>query len=172
MKKWQILKKSLYLSLFLNRSKRCYTIIASSEGGVEIESVKNQIIKEVGLGNVEESVAREVAKEMGLEGKAADDLVEFLQKLSKLTIEKEAELAEINPLAIVEDGSLLALDGKVMTDDNSNFRHEELMKYQEISELEERAEKSGFSLSRIRWRYCSSWKRCRISNVYTRYAIR
>ena len=140
------IKKELYLSLFLNRSKRCYTIIASSEGGVEIESVKNQIIKEVGLGNVEESVAREVATEMGLEGKAADDLVEFLQKLSKLTIEKEAELAEINPLAIVEDGSLLALDGKVMTDDNSNFRHEELMKYQEISKLEERAEKSGFSL--------------------------
>ena len=140
------IKKELYLSLFLNRSKRCYTIIASAEGGVEIESVKNQIIKEVGLGNVEESVAREVATEMGLEGKAADDLVEFLQKLSKLTIEKEAELAEINPLAIVEDGSLLALDGKVMTDDNSNFRHEELMKYQEISELEERAEKSGFSL--------------------------
>ncbi|KAF6241929.1 succinyl-CoA synthetase subunit beta, partial [Nitrosopumilus sp. b1] len=136
----------LYLSLFLNRSKRCYTIIASAEGGVEIESVKNQIIKEVGLGNVEENVAREVAKEMGLEGKAADDLVEILQKLSKLTIEKEAELAEINPLAIIEDGSLLALDGKVMTDDNSNFRHEELMKYQEISELEERAEKSGFSL--------------------------
>ena len=140
------IKKELYLSLFLNRSKRCYTIIASAEGGVEIESVKNQIIKEVGLGNVEESVAREVATEMGLEGKTADDLVEFLQKLSKLTIEKEAELAEINPLAIVEDGSLLALDGKVMTDDNSNFRHEELMKYQEISELEERAEKSGFSL--------------------------
>ena len=140
------IKKELYLSLFLNRSKRCYTIIASAEGGVEIESVKNQIIKEVGLGKVEESVAREVAKEMGLEGKAADDLVEILQKLSKLTIEKEAELAEINPLAIIEDGSLLALDGKVMTDDNSNFRHEELMKYQEISELEERAEKSGFSL--------------------------
>ncbi len=140
------IKKELYLSLFLNRSKRCYTIIASSEGGVEIESVKNQIIKEVGLGDIEESVAREVAKEMGLEDKASDDLVDMLQKLSKLTIEKEAELAEINPLAIIEDGSLLALDGKVMTDDNSNFRHEELLKYQEISELEKRAAKSGFSL--------------------------
>lgn len=140
------IKKELYLSLFLNRSKRCYTIIASSEGGVEIESVKNQIIKEVGLGDVSKDVAREVASEMELEGKAADDLVEILQKLSKLTIEKEAELAEINPLAIIQDGSLLALDGKVMTDDNSNFRHEELAKYQEISELEKRAEKSGFSL--------------------------
>lgn len=140
------IKKELYLSLFLNRSKRCYTIIASAEGGVEIESVKNQIIREVGLGHVDESIAKEVAKEIGLEGKSAEDLVEILQKLSKLTIEKEAELAEINPLAMLEDGSLMALDGKIITDDNSNFRHGELQKYQEMSEIEKRAEKSGFSL--------------------------
>ena len=140
------IKKELYLSLFLNRSKRCYTIIASAEGGVEIESVKNQIIKEIGLGDVSDSVAIEVAKELGLEGKGADDLVDFLQKLSKLTIEKEAELVEINPLAIIEDGSLIALDGKLMTDDNANFRHDELHKYEEKSKLEEKAEKSGFSL--------------------------
>ena len=140
------IKKELYLSLFLNRSKRCYTIIASSDGGVEIESVKNQIIKEVGLGNVTEEIAREVAKEMGLEGKTQDGFVDILKKLSKLTVEKEAELAEINPLAIMQDGSIIALDGKFVTDDNSNFRHEELQKYQEISEIEERAEKSGFSL--------------------------
>ena len=56
------IKKELYLSIFLNRSKRCYTIIASAEGGVEIESVKNQIIKEVGLGEVSDELAREVAK--------------------------------------------------------------------------------------------------------------
>jgi succinyl-CoA synthetase beta subunit len=140
------IKKELYLSLFLNRSKRCYTVIASAEGGVEIESVKNQIIREVGLGNVDEDVAREVAKKMGLEGKTAEDFGEILQKLSELTVEKEAELAEINPLAILEDGSLMALDGKIITDDNSNFRHEELQKYQELSEIEKRAEKSGFSL--------------------------
>jgi len=140
------IKKELYLSLFLNRSKRCYTIIASAEGGIEIESVKNQIIREIGMGDVSDEVAKDVAKEMGLEGKTADDLVDFMKRLSKLTQEKEAELAEINPVAVLEDGSLLALDGKIMTDDNSNFRHEELAKYQEMSELEEKAEKSGFSL--------------------------
>jgi len=140
------IKKELYLSLFLNRSKRCYTIIASAEGGVEIESVKNQIIKEVGLGDVNEETARQVAQEMNLQGKTADDFVEILQKLSKLTIEKEAELAEINPLAMLQDDSLMALDGKVITDDNANFRHPELQKYQERTEIEERAEKSGFSL--------------------------
>lgn len=140
------IKKELYLSLFLNRSKRCYTIIASPEGGVEIESVKNQIIREVGLGEVSEQVAREVAKEMKLEGKTADEFVDILKKLAKLTVEKEAELAEINPLAIMQDGSLIALDGKFVTDDNSNFRHDELQKYQEKTEIEERAEKSGFSI--------------------------
>lgn len=138
--------KELYLSIFLNRSKRCYTIIASSEGGVEIESVKNQIIREVGLGDISPDLAAEVAGEMGLDGTAADHLVEILTNLSKMTIEKEAELVEINPLAILRDGSLLALDGKVMTDDNANFRHGEMMQYMERSDLEERAEKSGFSL--------------------------
>jgi succinyl-CoA synthetase beta subunit len=140
------IKKELYLSIFLNRSKRCYTIIASPDGGVEIESVKNQIIKEIGMGDVSDDIAREVAKEMDLDGKTADDFVDTLKKLSKLTIAKEAELIEINPLAIMQDGSLMALDGKFVTDDNSNFRHPEMDKYQEKSEIEEKAEKSGFSL--------------------------
>lgn len=139
-------QKEIYLSLFLNRGKRCYTVIASGEGGVEIESVKNQIIREVGLGDVEPQVAEEVAKKIGLKDNSITDFVDILQKLSRLTIEKEAELAEINPVAILKDGSLLALDGKIITDDNSSFRHEELRKFQERSELEETAERSGFSL--------------------------
>ena len=139
-------KKELYLSLFLNRSKRCYTVIASSEGGVEIESVKNQAIREVGMGDVSDEVALEVAAQIGLEGDTAAGFADTLTKLSRLTIEKEAELAEINPLAIMSDGSVVALDGKFVTDDNSNFRHPETAKYQEKSEIEERAEKSGFSL--------------------------
>ncbi len=140
------IKKELYLSVFLNRGKRCYTIISSSDGGVEIESVKNQVIREIGLGEIDKQVAEDVAKEIGLEGNSVSDFVDFLQKLSKITIEKEVELAEINPVAVLSDGSLLALDGKVITDDNSTFRHPELLKYQEQTELEERAEKSGFSL--------------------------
>ncbi len=139
-------KKELYLSMFLNRSKRCYTVIASSEGGVEIESVKNQVIREVGLGHVDKNTAEEVAKSIGLKDNSIEEFVNLVQKLSKLTIEKEAELAEINPVAILNDGTLLALDGKVIIDDNAMFRHDELRKFQEVSELEERAEKSGFSL--------------------------
>ncbi len=140
------IKKELYLSIFLNRSKRCYTVIASAEGGVEIESIKTQIIKEVGMGDVSDEIACDVAKEMGLDGKTSEGFIDTLKKLSKLTIEKEAELVEINPLAIMQDDSIIALDGKFVTDDSSNFRHAELQKYQEKSEIEERAEKSGFSL--------------------------
>jgi succinyl-CoA synthetase beta subunit len=140
------IKKELYLSLFLNRSKRCYTVISSSEGGVEIESVKNQTIHEVGLGSVDTKVAEEIGKEMKLKDKALTQFVDILQKLSKVTVEKEAELAEINPLAVLKDDSLVALDGKMIIDDNSMFRHDELRKFQEVTELEERAEKSGFSL--------------------------
>jgi len=139
-------KKELYLSLFLNRSKRCYTVIASSEGGVEIESVKNQIIREVGLGQVDKNTAEEIANAIGLKNNSIEEFVNLVQKLSKLIVEKEAELAEINPVAILNDGTLLALDGKVIIDDNAMFRHDELRKFQEISELEERAEKNGFSL--------------------------
>ena len=130
------IEKELYLSLFLNRSKRCYTIIASSEGGVEIESVKTQTIKEIGLGDVDDKTAKEVANEIGLNDNQESEFIDMLKRLSKLTVEKEAELAEINPLAILKDGTLMALDGKIMTDDNSNFRHEELLKYQEKSDLE------------------------------------
>jgi len=139
-------KKELYLSLFLNRGKRCYTIIASAEGGVEIESVKNQVIREAGLGDVEKSVAEEVAKAIGLKDNTVNEFVDLVQRLSKLTVEIEAELAEINPVAILNDGSILALDGKIITDDNAGFRHQELAKFQERTELEEKAEKSGFTL--------------------------
>ena len=83
---------------------------------------------------------------MGLKDKPLSQFIDIVQKLAKITVEKEAELAEINPLAILGDDSVVALDGKVIIDDNAMFRHDELRKFQEISELEERAEKSGFSL--------------------------
>jgi len=139
-------ERELYLSVFLNRSKRCYTVIASAEGGVEIESVKNQTVREVGLGQIGQETAREVASEMGLDGERAEQLSEILQKLGRLAAEKEAELVEINPLGAPKGGPLVALDGKLVTDDNASFRHPELEKYREVSEVEERAEKAGFSL--------------------------
>jgi succinyl-CoA synthetase beta subunit len=90
--------------------------------------------------------AEDVAHKLGLKSSIIVSFVDLTMKLSRIMEEKEAELAEINPVAILEDGSLIALDAKVIIDDNAIFRHPELKKYENTSELEEQAEKSGFSL--------------------------
>jgi succinyl-CoA synthetase beta subunit len=138
--------KELYLSLFLNRSKRCYSLIASAEGGIEIENVDNKVIIDIPLHGLTMQTAEDVAHKLGLMSSMIVTFVDFTMKLSRLMEEKEAELAEINPVAILGDGSLMALDAKVIIDDNATFRHPELKKYENSSELEEQAERSGFSL--------------------------
>jgi succinyl-CoA synthetase beta subunit len=138
--------KELYLSLFLNRSKRGYSLIASAEGGIEIENVDNKVIIDIPLNGLTMQTAEDVAHKLGLIGSMIVSFIDFITKLSRLMEEKEAELAEINPVAILGDGSLMALDAKVIIDDNAMFRHPELKKYENTSELEAQAQKSGFSL--------------------------
>jgi succinyl-CoA synthetase beta subunit len=138
--------KELYLSLFLNRSKRGYSLIASAEGGIEIENVDNKVIIDIPLNGLTMQTAEDVAHKLGLIGSMIVSFIDFITKLSRLMEEKEAELAEINPVAILGDGSLMALDAKVIIDDNAMFRHPELKRYENTSELEAQAQKSGFSL--------------------------
>jgi succinyl-CoA synthetase beta subunit len=140
------IKKELYLSLFLNRSKRCYSLIASSEGGIDIENAAGKLMVDVPIDGLGPHEAEEVATKLGLTGETVVSFVDFTTKLSRLVNEKEAELAEINPVAVLHDCSLLALDSKVIIDDNAMFRHPELKKYEYVSELEKQAEVSGFSL--------------------------
>jgi succinyl-CoA synthetase beta subunit len=140
------LKNELYLSLFLNRSKRTYSLIASSEGGMEIENVENKIIIDIPINGLSLQNAEDVARKIGLTGNTLIAFTDFTMKLSNLVNEKEAELAEINPVGILYDGSIVALDAKVIIDDNAMFRHPELKKYEQISELQAQAEQSGFSL--------------------------
>ncbi|MDQ5842508.1 MAG: acetate--CoA ligase family protein, partial [Thermoproteota archaeon] len=140
------IKKELYLSLFLNRSKRGYSLISSAEGGVDIENSGSKVVIDVPINGLGPDEAEETATKLGLTGRTIVSFVDFTTKLSKLVNEKEAELAEINPVAILRDDSLMALDAKVIIDDNAMFRHPELKKYEHISELESQAEVSGFSL--------------------------
>ena len=140
------IRKELYLSLFLNRTKRCYSLISSAEGGVDIESAANRVVVDVPIDGLSPQTAEDTAAKLGLSGKTIVSFVDFTTKLSRLVSEKEAELAEINPVAILGDDSLLALDSKVIIDDNAMFRHPDLKKYEHISELEKQAEISDFSL--------------------------
>ena len=140
------IKSELYLSIFLNRSKRSYSIIASSEGGVEIESTQNKVVLDVDSDELSRSTAEDIGKRLGLQGTRLVSFVDFLSKLWTMAMQKEAELAEVNPIAVLSDDSMLALDAKVIIDDNALFRHPELQKYESMSELEKLAHASGFSL--------------------------
>ncbi len=139
------ISKEFYLSVFLNRSKRCFSLIASSEGGIDIESVENKLIIDIPNEGISEELAISVAGKLGLSDDHKKSFVDLLLKLSKMYNTEEAELAEINPLVILNDCSFVALDSKVIIDDNALFRHSELKKYETISELEEQAKEHGFS---------------------------
>jgi succinyl-CoA synthetase beta subunit len=139
------IEQELYISIFLNRGKRCYSLICSAQGGIEIEGVENKFILDLPNSGLTQSLAREAASKLNLQGQTAESFENFAMNLSRLVFEKEAELAEINPAVVLEDGSLMALDAKVIIDDNALFRHPELSKYQHMSESELQARKSGFS---------------------------
>lgn len=139
------IKKEFYLSFFLNRSKRCYSLIASSQGGVEIESVDNKVIVDIPNEGVSSNLVSEVVNNLELSENEKKGFNDFIKKLSKLIQEKETELAEINPLALLGNGTFVALDAKVILDDNALFRHEDLMKYEKLSPLESQAKRNGFS---------------------------
>jgi succinyl-CoA synthetase beta subunit len=119
--------RELYLSITLDRSARLPVLIASADGGVEIESVDDASIDRTlvdpfpGLAAYER---RKVAKALGVSGATAGALDRLLTALWQLFQQEDAELVEINPLAIVGDG-LVALDAKVIIEDDAAFRHPE-----------------------------------------------
>jgi len=117
--------RELYLSITLDRSKRRPIVIASAQGGVEIESVDDaQIDRQSihpfpGLTVYEQRRAAEV---LGLSGSLAKSLGSVLSALWNAFVGEDAELVEVNPLAVVVDG-LVALDAKVIIEDDAAFRH-------------------------------------------------
>ncbi len=125
--------RELYLGMAVDRALKCPVLMASTEGGVEIETVAathpEKIHREpidVGLG-LADFQARNVCKALGLTGDSAKKGVTFLKNFVKLFIEKDASLAEINPLIVTAEGDVLALDCKLNFDDNASFRHPEVV---------------------------------------------
>jgi succinyl-CoA synthetase beta subunit len=143
------ISKELYVSLFLNRSARYFSLIASSTGGMEIESAENRFIMDITPNDEIEDVAKRIAGIAGLGSENRQKFVEFVQKLYRLCSEKEAELVEVNPAALLTDGSIVALDAKVIIDDNALFRHTDLIKYEQSTDLESLAKKNGFSFVQL-----------------------
>jgi succinyl-CoA synthetase beta subunit len=132
--------RELYLGIVLDRSVSRLVMMASTEGGVEIEKVAadspEKILKEwinpaIGLKPYQ---ARKLAFGMGLEGPQVNHAVKFMISLYRAFMETDASLAEINPLIVTRDGQVIALDAKINFDDNASYRHKD---FQEMRDLDE-----------------------------------
>ncbi len=132
--------KEYYMSILLDRGTGKNVIIASTEGGMDIEEVAEhtpeKIIKEfidpgVGLRDFQ---ARKVAFALGLEGNAFKEMVAFIKSLYKAYLESDASLFEVNPVLRTSDSKILAVDCKVNLDENALYRHADLAAMRDILE--------------------------------------
>jgi len=151
------IEKELYVGIVVDRGTGKPVVMASTEGGVEIEEVAaktpEKILKEfvdpsIGLGAFQ---ARKLAYGLNLEGDVAKKAVKFFMALYKAFEAKDASLAEINPLVITKEGDVLALDAKMNFDDNALFRHPEIAELRDITEENEyEVEASKYDLNFIK----------------------
>ena len=139
----------MYLSVTLDRGDRAFVTIAASAGGVDVESMSGKVIRKVPPGGIDEKSAAEVAALLKLSTGQAPQFVKILMSLERLSREKECELAEINPLAVGKDGTLMPLDAKVIVDDNALFRHPEFAKLHPEDEFEGEASRQGFAFVKL-----------------------
>jgi succinyl-CoA synthetase beta subunit len=148
--------RELYLGMVVDRARGRVTVMASTEGGVEIEEVAvktpDKILREtldpvVGLGGWQ---ARRLAFGLGLAKEQVGQAVSFMIGLARCFVEADCSLAEINPLVVQKDGKLLALDAKIGLDDNGLFRHPDLRELRDPTEEDPReVEAAKFDLSYI-----------------------
>ncbi|MFD0739142.1 ADP-forming succinate--CoA ligase subunit beta [Lysobacter koreensis] len=135
--------KELYLSVLVDRSTKSITFIASAEGGMDIEQVaaeKPEAIHTLNVNYVQGLQAfecRNLGFALGLNAKQVGQLTKIMLGLYKLFMEKDLALVELNPLAILTNGDLAVLDGKVDSDDNASFRHPELVAMRDIRQEDE-----------------------------------
>jgi len=148
--------KEFYLGMVIDRSTQRVALLASSEGGMEIEQVAThspEKIHTVRIDPVAGLVAAEaaqVARNIGVSDAAIEGAVVVLQGLYRAFIEKDAMLAEINPLVLTADGRVLALDAKFNFDSNALYRHPEIVVLRDLDEEDPaEIEASKFDLSYI-----------------------
>jgi succinyl-CoA synthetase beta subunit len=126
------IERELYLGIVLDRAAEKLAVIASTEGGVAIEEVAARTPEKIVSVHVDPNLGlqpyqvRRIGFGLGLDADGVAGLQKFLTPLYRLFVEKDASLAEINPLVIGLDGALVALDAKLNFDDNALFRHPEI----------------------------------------------
>jgi succinyl-CoA synthetase beta subunit len=152
------ISREIYLGMVLDRDRGLPVMMASSEGGVDIEEVaakspekilKTPVSPERGL---EPFQARKLAYELGFTAEQIPAAEKIMHAVSKVFLDKDASLAEINPLVVTPTGEVLALDAKITFDDNALFRHKDVGGLRDETEedpAELRATKSGLSFIKL-----------------------
>jgi succinyl-CoA synthetase beta subunit len=152
-------EREIYLGIVMDRGSKRIVVMASSEGGVEIEEVaktKPEAIVKIAahptLG-LQPYQARELAFGIGLtDGKQARQFAQIASALFRAYMETDATLAEINPLVVLPGGALQALDSKIVLDDSALFRHADLEAMRDASdepEAERRAREAGITFIKL-----------------------
>ena len=152
------IEQEFYLGILLDRAKSKNVIMASTEGGMDIETVAEEtpdkIVKEwvePGM-DLQHNQARHLAFALGLEGDAFKKAVKFIMALYNCYLETDANMVEINPLVLTPSGDVMALDAKMTFDDNALFRHpdiEELRDESEENPVELEAAEYGLSYIKL-----------------------
>ena len=152
------ISKEFYLGIVLDREKEMPVLMASKEGGIEIEEVASRNPEKIlkahvdsitGLGDWQ---AREIAFGLGLEGKQIRSFMGFMKNLYRLFVDLDCSIVEINPLVVTNDDDIIALDAKINFDSSALFRHPEIEKLRDIAEeepLEVRATEVGLNYIKL-----------------------
>ena len=141
--------QELYLSAVLDRTTRRVVFMASTEGGVEIEKVAEETPEKILKAIVDPLVGalpyqgRELAFQLGLEGKQINQFAKIFVGLAKLFEDKDLALIEVNPLVITEEGDLHCLDAKINVDGSALFRHADIKALEDPSQEDERERRAA-----------------------------
>jgi succinyl-CoA synthetase beta subunit len=139
-----VINRELYLAMMIDRNTRTLTLIASTEGGVDIEYVAQHTPEKIftlgihPLTGVLPYEARDIGFKLGLNAVQCVSFFKILSGATHAFFEKDLNLLEINPLVVTNDGSLLCLDAKITLDDNALYRQPALMKERDLLQEDQR----------------------------------
>ena len=134
------IKQELYVALTIDRGHRGPAMLVSTQGGMDIEEVASNNPEDIHtepidpLSGMMPFQTRRMVRQLGLDPSVASEAAKVLSNLYRVFVENDCSLVEINPLIITGDGRVLALDAKISLDDDSMFRHADLLDYRDISQ--------------------------------------
>ncbi len=150
------IQKEYYVGLVLDRATSRIVLMASEEGGTEIEEVAEQTPEKIVKVVIDPAIglqayqAREVAFKINIPTKLVGQAVKFMTSLYKAFVEKDCSIAEINPLVVTGDGKVMALDAKLNFDSNALYRQKDILEYRDLDEEDPKEiEASKYDLSYI-----------------------